>query len=49
VPGDHLGTSYTVYRLEDVLPVSNTLVKQLESHIESFGGEAINKSFESFD
>jgi predicted transcriptional regulator len=49
VPGDHLGTSYTVYRLEDVLPVSNTLVKQLESHIESFGGEAINKNFESSD
>ena len=49
VPGDHLGTSYTVYRLEDVLPVSNTLVKQLESHIESFRGEAINKNFESFD
>jgi hypothetical protein len=36
VPGDHLGTSYTVRRLEDVLPVSDGLVKQLESQIESF-------------
>lgn len=35
VPGDHLGTSYTVHRLEDVLPVSDVLVKQLESHIEN--------------
>lgn len=37
VPGDHLGTSYTVHRLEEVLPVSDALVKQLESHMESFG------------
>lgn len=36
VPGDHLGTSYTVRRLEEVLPVSDGLVKQLESQIESF-------------
>lgn len=35
VPGDHLGTSYTVHRLEDVLPISDILVKQLESHIET--------------
>jgi hypothetical protein len=48
VPGDHLGTSYTIYLLEDVLPVSNTLVKQLESHIESFGRGANHKNFESF-
>ncbi len=34
VPGDHLGTSYTVHRLENVLPISDALVKQLESHIE---------------
>jgi len=37
VPGDHLGTSYVVHRLEDVLPVSDLLVKQLESHIENLG------------
>ena len=36
VPGDHLGTSYTIHRVEDVLPVSDMLVKQLKSHIESF-------------
>ncbi len=36
VPGDHLGTSYTVHRLEEVLPVPDTLVKQLESQIENF-------------
>lgn len=36
VPGDHLGTSYTVRRLEDVLPVSEGLVKQIESQVESF-------------
>ena len=35
VPGDHLGTSYKVHRLEEVLPVSESLVKQLESHIEN--------------
>ena len=35
VPGDHLGTSYSIYRLEDVLPVSEALVGQLETHIES--------------
>ena len=39
VPGDHLGTSYTVHRLEDVLPVSETLALQLQSHIETFGKE----------
>lgn len=37
VPGDHTGTSYTVRRLEDALPVSSTLVEQIESHIETFG------------
>ncbi len=36
VPGDHLGTSYSVYRLEDVLPVSETLIRQLETEIEKF-------------
>lgn len=35
VPGDHLGTSYTVHRLEEVLPLPESLVKQLETHIES--------------
>ncbi len=34
VPGDHLGTSYTVHRVEDVLPVSETLVGQIQSEIE---------------
>lgn len=34
VPGDHFGTSYTVYRFEDVLPVSDSLKKQLELHLE---------------
>ncbi len=34
VPGDHLGTSYTVNRLEDVLPVSEVLLEQMNSHIE---------------
>lgn len=37
VPGDHFGTSYTVRRLENALPVSDALVKQLESYIENFG------------
>ena len=36
VPGDHLGTSYTVYRLEKVLPLPEPLLQQLEIHIESF-------------
>ena len=35
VPGDHLGTTYKVYRLEDILPVSENLVKQLDSHIKN--------------
>lgn len=35
VPGDHLGTSYKVHRLEEVLPIPETLAKQLESHIEN--------------
>ncbi|HEX8735361.1 MAG TPA: hypothetical protein VF721_08575 [Pyrinomonadaceae bacterium] len=39
VPGDHLGTSYTVYRLEDVLPVSETLAGQIQTAIESFRSE----------
>lgn len=39
VPGDHLGTSYTVHRLEDVLPVSETLVRQVQTAIEGFGNE----------
>ncbi len=37
VPGDHLGTSYTVRRLENTLPVSNKLVKQLESYTDTIG------------
>jgi hypothetical protein len=41
VPGDHLGTSYTVHRLEEVLPVSEDLVRQLESQIESFRQQGI--------
>lgn len=36
VPGDHLGTSYTVYRLEDVLPVPDSLVAQIQAAIDSF-------------
>jgi len=36
VPGDHLGTSYTVHRLEEVLPLPVALIKQLETHIENF-------------
>jgi predicted transcriptional regulator len=36
VPGDHLGTSYTVYRLEEILPVPEMLVKQLDSQIENY-------------
>ncbi len=39
VPGDHLGTSYTVYRLENVLPVSQTLVEQIQFQVKSFGQE----------
>lgn len=34
VPGDHLGTSYTVRRLEDALPVTERIVKQFESYTE---------------
>lgn len=40
VPGDHLGTSYTVYRIEDVLPVSENLARQVQTAIESFESEA---------
>jgi len=36
VPGDHLGTSYAIHRIEDVLPVSERLLKQFESQIENF-------------
>ncbi|MEP7036894.1 MAG: hypothetical protein ABI891_00995 [Acidobacteriota bacterium] len=39
VPGDHLGTSYTVHRLEDVLPISETLARQMQSQIEKFKQE----------
>lgn len=39
VPGDHLGTSYTVHRLEDVLPISETLVEQIQTQIEKFNRE----------
>jgi hypothetical protein len=37
VPGDHLGTTYRVHRLEEVLPVPDNLIEQLESHIEDLG------------
>jgi hypothetical protein len=40
VPGDHLGTSYTVHRVQDVLPVSDNLVRQIQSEIENYGREA---------
>lgn len=36
VPGDHLGTSYTVYPFEEILPVSAELIKQLNSFIKEF-------------
>jgi hypothetical protein len=36
VPGDHFGTSYIVHRLENVLPVSEKLIKQLQAQIEFF-------------
>jgi hypothetical protein len=39
VPGDHLGTSYTVHNLENVLPVSKALVKQLHARIETLHEE----------
>ena len=35
VPGDHLGTSYRVYRFEDILPVTDALKQQLELHLKS--------------
>ena len=35
VPGDHLGTSYTIHRLEEVLPLPQPVIKQIESHIEA--------------
>ncbi len=35
VPGDHFGTSYTVYRFEEILPVSPKLKQQLELHLKS--------------
>lgn len=41
VPGDHLGTSYTVHRLEQILPVSESLLKQFDEHIESFRQRSI--------
>lgn len=36
VPGDHLGTTYTVRRAEDVLPVPGAIIGQLESFIADF-------------
>lgn len=35
VPGDHFGTSYIVYRFEEILPVSPKLIQQLELHLKS--------------
>jgi hypothetical protein len=37
VPGDHLGTSYTVHRVENVLPISDALAVQIQSEIEKLG------------
>ena len=37
VPGDHLGTSYTVHRVENVLPISDILAVQIQSEIEKLG------------
>lgn len=39
VPGDHLGTSYVVNRLEDILPVPAALIDQLQTYIESLRRE----------
>lgn len=39
VPGDHLGTSYTIHPLENVLPVSGKLAEQLNSQIENYRRE----------
>jgi hypothetical protein len=36
VPGDHFGTSYIVHRLENVLPVSEKLIEQLQTQIDSY-------------
>jgi hypothetical protein len=44
VPGDHLGTSYTVHRLEDILPVSEILIRQLQTAIDSFTVTWANKN-----
>lgn len=34
VPGDHLGTSYVVYRIEDVLPLPDPLLEQVRREVE---------------
>jgi hypothetical protein len=39
VPGDHLGTAYTVRRVEDVLPIANALAGQIQSEIEKLQAE----------
>ena len=39
VPGDHLGTSYTVRRAEDVLPISGEMQRQIDSYIADFQKE----------
>lgn len=39
VPGDHLGTSYTVRRAEDVLPISGEMQRQIDSFIADFQKE----------
>ncbi len=39
VPGDHLGTSYIIHRVESVLPVPANLVKQINSQIENYRQE----------
>lgn len=35
VPGDHLGTSYTIHTLEEVLPLPENVIGQIETHIEN--------------
>lgn len=35
VPGDHLGTTYTVHKLEEVVPLPEDVIKQFENHIEN--------------
>ncbi len=36
VPGDHFGTSYNVYRLENTLPIADSLIEQFNAYFEEF-------------